>query len=473
MTGMKRNRVQARPRRQAFPEWVVWVVAGAFTLAALISGLLVFNSVRNLVSSLSGGGGLPSFRAVATQSSAGTPNPHATPTAVQLADQPIPWNGTDRVTILLMGLDYRDWEAGNGPPRTDSMMLVSIDPVSKSVGILSIPRDLWVDIPGGFDHNRINTAYFLGESYNLPGGGPALAMKTVENLLGVPIQYYAVIEFNAFEKMIDEIGGIDVLVTERIKISPLGRLSHWLDAKAYHLDGPDALAYARARKTEGGDFDRAQRQQQVALAVRDSILNVDMVPTLVAKAPVLYQEVALGIHSNLTLDQMVSLGLLLVQIPKQNILRDVIAPPNMVTLETQPDGAQVLKPVPDQIRLLRDKLFTQTGAIAPSVSLDNPVVAAVDEKATISVRNGAGVEGLATRTAEYLTQQGLNVTEATNADRLDYGKSRLLVYKETFPYTVRYLAGLMNISESQILVQNDPQATVDMAVILGSDWIVP
>ncbi len=79
----------------------------------------------------------------------------------------------------------------------------------------------------------------------MPGGGPALAVRTVENLIGVPIQYFAVIDFHTFEKMIDEIGGIDVLVTERIKIAPIGRDAHWLDPKAYHLDGPDALAYAR------------------------------------------------------------------------------------------------------------------------------------------------------------------------------------------------------------------------------------
>ena len=82
-------------------------------------------------------------------------------------------------------------------------------------------------------------------------------MKTVENLLGVPVPYYAVIEFSAFEHMIDEIGGIEVLVTERIKISPLGRKSLWLDAEGNPRDGAEALAYARARKTEGGDFDRA------------------------------------------------------------------------------------------------------------------------------------------------------------------------------------------------------------------------
>ena len=110
------------------------------------------------------------------------------------------------------------------------MMLVTVDPMTKQAGIVSIPRDLWVEIPG-FNHNRINTAYMFGEAYNVPGGGPALAVQTVEDLLGVPIQFYAVVDFYTFERLIDEIGGIDVLVKERIWISPIDQPSKWLEAK--------------------------------------------------------------------------------------------------------------------------------------------------------------------------------------------------------------------------------------------------
>jgi LCP family protein required for cell wall assembly len=454
------------------PSWILWVLVAAFSVAALASAALVYSVARGLAASWNQGG-LPSFQLAGLPSSQATPIPGVTPTVPTISDTPVPWNGTDRVTILLMGLDYRDWESGNGPPRTDSMMLLSVDPVSHTVGVLSIPRDLWVEIPGGFGHNRINTAYFLGESYKLPGGGPQLAMQTVENLLGIPVQYYAVIEFETFEKMIDEIGGIDITVEENIKISPIGRNSRWLRPKAYHMDGATALAYARARETEGGDFDRAERQQRVALAIRDRIFYSNMTPLLVAKAPALYQELASGIHTNLTLNQMIGLGLLLIKIPPENIHRGVIAPPDMVTLETLPTGADVLRPVPDQIRILRDEIFTSTGAIGPSVSTDDPGSAAELEQARVAVRNGAGVEGLATQTSDFLKQQGLNVVEIGNADRLDYGKSRLIIYHDTFPYTTSYLASLLQLSDSQILLQSNPDSTVDMAVILGADWQVP
>ena len=277
---------------------------------------------------------------------------------------PAPWNGAERVTILLMGLDYRDWVERRGYPRTDSMMLISIDPITRQASMLSIPRDLWVEIPG-FPHNRINTAYPSGEVNRLPGGGPELAMRTVESVIGVPVQYYAVIEFSAFERMIDEIGGIDVLVRERVKISPIGRTSVWLEAEANHLDGPQALAYARVRKAAGDDFGRAERQQQVALAILDRVVGFDMVPTLVARAPALWEELRSGVRTNMTLDQMISIAWTGVQIPKADLRRGVIGPPKMVGFHTLPDGQQVIRPVPDQIRILRDQLFTETSGVGP------------------------------------------------------------------------------------------------------------
>ena len=133
----------------------------------------------------------------------------------------VPWDGVGRVTILLLGLDHRDWEAGNEYSRSDTMILLTLDPLTRTAGILSVPRDLWVAIPG-FKHGKINTAYYLGDAYNLPGGGPGLAVKTVEQFLGVPINYYAQIDFGAFVRFIDEIGGVKIDVPEAITIDLLG-----------------------------------------------------------------------------------------------------------------------------------------------------------------------------------------------------------------------------------------------------------
>ena len=451
------------------PNWAVWVLGCAFAIMAVLSAALVFNTVRGIASAWTGVG-LPNLFSTQRdpQPSEGEAPPDLQPTPDLSGEAPA-WNGVDRINILLMGLDFRDWQSGDGPARTDSMMLVTIDPITKSAGMLSIPRDLWVEVPG-FEHNRINTAYFLGETYRLPGGGPGLAMQTVENLIGVPVQYYAVIEFSAFERLIDEIGGVEIGVPERMKISPLGRDSIWLEAKGYRLDGPEALAYARARKTDGGDFDRAERQQQVMMAVRDQILELDMVPVLLAKGPALYQDLREGIKTNLSFDQLLALGLLAVQVDLEEISKGVIAPPEMVLLDTHPDGAMVLKPVPDQIRVLRDEIFTGTGAIAPSVQPELATQAAQEESARVAILNGAGVEGLATETAEFLQGQGLNVVQIANADRLDYDKSRVIVHSQNYPYTIRYLVDLLGLSEGQILQAVFPVPDIDLMVILGGDW---
>jgi LCP family protein required for cell wall assembly len=414
-------------------------------------------------------------------SSSGTFSPDNPFLDIQIEETPIAWDGTERVTILLMGLDFRDWERDEGPPRTDTMVLLTIDPITKTAGMLSIPRDLWVEIPG-YEHNRINTAYFLGETYKVPGGGPALAIQTVENLIGVPIQYYAVIEFSAFERIIDEIGGIDVLVKQRVKISPIGRTSIWLEAKPYHLDGAEALAYARARKTDGGDFDRAERQQQVALAIRDRVVGFDMIPVLITKAPALYHDLRTGVRTNLIdpnappdqlidqLQQLISLGLLVLDIDPTTINKGVISPPDQVVLTILPSGADVLKPVPDQIRILRDEIFAYTSSLGPSLPNVDPLNAAALEGAKVAVLNGAGIDGLAGRTTEYLEAQGLNIVEVGNADRY-YSKTIVIDYTGN-PYTRQFLLGIANLVESQILSQHDPESDIDLTIILGADWFL-
>jgi hypothetical protein len=284
--------------------------------------------------------------------------------------------------------------------------------------------------------------------------------------------------------MIDEIGGIDVLVKQRMKISPIGRTSIWLDAKPYHLDGAETLAYARARKTDGGDFDRAERQQQVALSIRDRVVGFDMIPLLITKAPALYQELKAGVRTNLIdpgappnqlidqLQQLISLALIALDLDPATIKKGVIGPPDQVVFTLLPSGADVLQPVPDQIRILRDEVFTITGSLGPSIPDADPLNAAALEGAKIAVLNGAGIEGLAGRAAEYLKAQGLNIVKVGNADRLDYFKTVVIDYTGN-PYTRQFLMGIANLAEGQILSQHDPESEIDIAIILGSDWTIP
>ena len=250
-------------------------------------------------------------------------------------------------------------------------------------------------------------------------------MDTVEQVLGVPIQYYAQVDFNAFVRIIDELGGVKIRPHEQIKIDPIGPSnSFYLEPGVYVVDGATALAYARNRYTEGGDFDRANRQQEVLLSVRERVMQFNMLPTLVTKAPALYNEVQNGVRTNLTLQQIVQLALLSQQIPKENIKRGVIGPPNYITFSQSPDGQAIEIPVTDQIRMLRDEIFASGSAVGPAAVTEDLGELVKQEKAKVVIKNGTNTEGLASRTAEYLRGQGIDVVGESNADQVYYRPAR-------------------------------------------------
>jgi LCP family protein required for cell wall assembly len=458
--------------------WLLIALLVAFLLAALLTAYLTFVAVRDFVLSWS----LTQLPGIAVSNS-GEPLATAgpgTPVVIQDAQTPLqvvggptpePWDGASRVTLLVMGLDYRDWLAGAGAPRTDSMILLTIDPLTRTAGMLSIPRDLWVTIPGGFENNRINTAYSLGEQYKVPGGGPAQAMATVEALLGVPVDYYALVDFNAFIKFIDEIGGVKLDIPEKIKVDPLGdNNTRTLKPGVQNLTGSLALAYARVRKGEGDDFGRAQRQQQVILAIRNQLIRPRMLPELIAKAPILYNELASGIKTNLNLEQVIKLAWLAQQIPEEDINKGVIAPPEMVLLSKSAEGDDVLKPIMDKIRALRDSVFFSKEKASPAAVGMSPVQLVQAEAPRLSVLNGTSETGMAARTTEYLQSQGIQVTNTGNADQL-YTNTTVIDYTGK-PYTLRYLVDTLKISPNHIFSRYDPASQADVVLILGQDWAV-
>jgi LCP family protein required for cell wall assembly len=263
--------------------------------------------------------------------------------------------------------------------------------------MLSIPRDLWVNIPG-FDYGRINEAYFNGEAYNLPGGGAELARQTVEQFIGIPVHYYAVIGFDAFIDFIDEIGGVIVTPDQYVKIEKFGGGQEQIlePGKMYALDGALALAYARERHTEGGDVDRASRQQEVILAIKHRILKYQNLPGLIAKAPALYQDISSGISTNLNLQEAIQLGLLGLQLDTSSIRQGIINY-DMVIPTTSPDGEKILKPIPDKIRILRDELFANSGSGAPLAVPSENSTLVKDEAATVVIWDGSNQGGLGDR----------------------------------------------------------------------------
>lgn len=456
-----------RSRKTLTP--IMWVLLAAFLVTALITAYLTFMVVRQAVSAqlkpksvagISLEGGTPQAAPINLLSLTSPLQPENGPT-------PMPWDGASRVTILLMGLDYRDWE-GQGPSRTDTMILFTLDPVAETAGMLSIPRDLWVNIPD-FGYGKINTAHYLGDAYNLPGGGPGLAMSTVSQFLGVPINYYVVVDFTAFERFIDQIGGIEVDVPETITVDPLGpHNTVTLEPGPQVLDGPTALAYARNRDTAGSDFDRAQRQQEVILAIRNRILSLDMLPNLIDNAAALYQNLSAGVRTNMTLQEIIQLAWLAQKVKSQDIQHAAIGS-NEVTITMSPDGLDILQPDPDAIRALRDQVFASNTAIGPTTNVTgDPQELMQAESAAVSVLNGTNTPGLASETTDYLKSKKLNVVLTGNATELT--PNTIIIDYKGKPYTVQYLVGLMGIQPENIYSRYDPNSEVDIAIILGDDW---
>jgi len=378
------------------------------------------------------------------------------------------WQGTERVNILLLGIDQRCDE--DGPTHTDTMMVVSIDPVGMSASALSLPRDMWVQIPN-FGLDRINQAHFIGGISNYPGGGPALAAETVEAFLGLPIHYYGAANFDAFTELIDLIGGIDVDVPEDINDPKYPDRCYGFDpfqisAGTHHLNGEQALKYARTRATFGGDVDRAGRQQQVLLAVREAILSLDMVPRLIAQAPQLWQSFQENVRTNMTIEEAIQLGLLAQDIPRENIRLEIIDYSYIIP-GTTADAQQVLMPRRDLIRSLRDDVFAPA-PVPPPVIEDLPARVA-EENARVSILNGTPVFGLAAATQDYLRQNNINVVEIGNADASTYATTRITAYGN-FPYTTGYLTQLFDLPPLNVQNGANPAGDYDILVILGNDW---
>lgn len=467
------------------------IIVGVIALA-LFAG--TFFLARYITITMRAVAGIPGV-SIVDNGTSGTPEaPGSLPTPEPVAPAaalPPTWDGASRVTILLMGVDTEVVIDAQGqvspdrvgPARSDTMILLTIDPQSKTAGMMSIPRDLWVNIPG-FGYGRINTAYYNGEANKLPGGGPELAMRTVEQVIGVPVQYYAQMEFWAFTRLIEDMGKVNVFIEKKITIDPMGPGADkiMLSAGWHKLGGVEALGYVRQRHTDGGDVDRSKRQQNLIMAVRDHVMNPANFPTILANAPDIYNEIQSGVKTNLTFDDIMRLGMLAKDIPPENIKRGVIdyTMVQLVDLMVNGQKQNVMKPIADKIRVLRDDIFTTNGTLGPladkypssennsSANSASALELAKQEGATVAVYNGSTVNGLAQKTADYLKSQGINVISTGNAQ--SSGATQVIDHRGKV-YTMQYLKELFKLNAgAQLVTKIDASAPADIEIILADDW---
>lgn len=375
------------------------------------------------------------------------------------------------VNILLMGIDERVGFTQERAYRTDTMMVVHVDPVRKTAGVLSFPRDLWVEIPN-YQPNRINNANYIGDINAYPGGGgPALASETIQANFGVRIDHYVMINFTVFETVVDLLApnGVEICVTEVIRDpdypdAGFGTINVEFDPGCQNLNGERLLQYARTRATQGGDLDRARRQQEVVEALRAHVLSAVGIRTFISQIPPLFNELVGSYRTDLQLDEILGLALLVNEIPQQNIRYNVIGP-GYVDPQTNVNGDQILVPIRSEIQ----ELVQETFEPQVNITLADLRTRALTENATIRIYNGSNVQGLAGLTREYLlTIDGVQISEVGNMPAVTNQPTEIRNYGGARS-TAQWLAELLGLPSDRIRVGNDGLVIDGIVIVVGPD----
>jgi polyisoprenyl-teichoic acid--peptidoglycan teichoic acid transferase len=323
----------ARPHRTT-----MWLLVGIITIPHLIGGYATIGlfGVTSRVFS-----GIIIDRGDVTQ-------PNATPGIQTLPSVAPPPEENQRISVLLVGSDFGK---GYSHSLTDTMIVVSIDPVEGAVVMASIPRDTarFELYSGGTYHDKLNSLMSRASSdpKRYPDGGLGTLSKQIGFMIGVPIDYIAYIDMGGFEAAIDAVGGVDVNVTKAINDNfyqfPNGPKGFHLKKGLQHLDGPHAVAYVRSRYGAGdNDFTRARRQQELLVALRAKLLD----PATLPRLPGLLDQISRLVTTNYPPDRIDQLLELSRRVQPDSIKRFVLGPPYAV----QPPGGGEYVLVPDMAR---------------------------------------------------------------------------------------------------------------------------
>jgi LCP family protein required for cell wall assembly len=404
-----------------------------------------------------------------------------------------------RITFLLLGVDQRPDDPS--PLRTDTMIVVTIQPETNQVGMISLPRDLFVPIPGFDTSGKITTAFTVGELNKYPGGGAALAKKTVSEFLGYPIDYYVKINFDGFVQAIDAVGGVDVVVAntihdEEYPTIDYGYQTFHIDAGPQHLDGETALKYVRSRHGAGNDdFQRTKRQQQVLLAVKDKLVeNKLLTPVRLLD---LFRVVSNAVDHDIPATTLPNLMALASRVEVDQI-EQLVIDTRYAQIDANSKFGWILVPNREKIRPAVDQIFT--GQSAPAlVEVDLEALAQQQarqqaaqarqqvlndyqtqadllraqlsaEGARVGVYNGTGDPMLSARAADWLQRQGYIVVEAKDADRSDYPRTALITYSDK-PVAVAGLKDMFAIAKDNIQAgESGAETAMDLRLIIGRDF---
>ena len=333
----------------------------------------------------------------------------------------------NRVNILIVGCDEIE-----NYGRADTIVFLSISPKTKDVLILSIPRDTRVEIPErGMD--KINHAYAFG--------GKKLISETVSLFLDMPIHFYAIADFIGFVNIIDELGGIEIDVEKEMHyVDKAGGLDINLSPGKQMLDGEKSLQYIRFRQDKLGDLGRIKRQQKLALAVIEKMMNFDSI----AKIPQISEGMNEYIETDIKVQDAIALANLFKGTNQEKF--------NVETVQGEPvyiKGVSYLEPDVEKVRQrVKSLVYSENSGMK------------------VEVLNGNATSGIAHKIAKDLEMQGFEVVNIGNADNFNYEKTKIIVYSKEINLDSEFKK---LFKDYEIVKEYQTNANLDLVIILGKD----
>jgi LCP family protein required for cell wall assembly len=449
---------------------VILVMGGAHAAVAYYD-LQALTAVQNIFNPTDTGAGAgPSPSPGTTNAAGATASPAPSPSdAAAGATALVPWNGTGRLNILLIGTDKRPNE---GTWNTDTLIVASIDPASHQVAMFSLPRDtVGVPLPpiparatfGATYNLKINSLFLQARARPdlFPGGGYEALKDTLGYLYGIPISYFVEVDFTGFKTVVDALGGVtvnvQVPVVDDYYPGDNGTIRVYIQTGVQHMTGSQALIYARSRHGSS-DFDRASRQQRVLLSLRQ---QADFA-TLIQRLPDLVQSTSQAVKTDFPIAKLPQLIDLASKIDIGNVRSFVFSPP-YYGVEGYPGGIYTLSPNVPRIRAAVAGAFD----FDPRVEAQRQAVA--QEGAGVWVLNGTGTNGTAAAVAGYLDFRGVAASAPNQAP--PPGKvppdTVIRVYNGAaakMPLTIALLTDVFGVP---VVSVTDPAVKVDVIVTTG------
>ncbi len=405
-----------------------------------------------------------------------------------LSGKPLRGEDEGRTNFLLLGVGGEKHAGGD---LADTVLVVSIKYDTHQVAMISIPRDLYVKVPGEKYYTRINAVHALGDASG-KNQGPKYMKKVVEEVTGLPIHYYGRLDFPGFVKIVDEVGGIDIEIQNSF-------YDYWhkinFAAGTEHMNGERALAYVRARYIEGpegGDFKRQERIQQVLMSLKNKVFSLQTAFDIRALNNIWG---ALGDHlsTDFDLGEAKRLYKIARDIDYNNIKSFVLNPGNggLLISDTEILGgtpAYVLKPKAgdfSEIHNLAENIFSEESATLAVKEEKKPEEETKEEreekpqeekkeikeeKPTIEVRNGTSINGLAKRTAEKLDQANFDILSIGNAANRNYHTTLIIdLTGGEKPQSLKETQKVVSGTVQEELPEGEKESKAGFVIILGTD----